>query len=206
MREITVYSFDELSEDAKEKAVAGIREKLAGDWWDSSDIEDISAVIVAALAQKFSTPGWDQYGVDDYPGIPAVSLEGWDLDRGQSIVLKGQLTRDNAPALPWVPGIGAVELDPKRDHTYLVIEEENPECTCPSALWLEGHLDDCPGELDNPATVEQRTALDQAVRDAMEDAWKAGYAESEYKTSDERAREWIEGNDPEFFEDGTLHT
>ncbi len=201
----TVYTLDELDPQVREKAVENVRNLLGGAWWDQSDDDDLARVIVYTLAEKFGTAGWDTSGVGDFPGIPGIKLDGWDMQRGQYIVLNGRLTRDNAPALPWVTGLGAVDLEAQRDHTYLSVENEDPECICPSALWAQGHQDCCPGAADNPATEDERAALIQAVREAMADAWKAAYAEMEYKTSTEYAEEDIDANDREFLADGTLY-
>lgn len=78
MQEITIrlFDFDELSEPAQARAVDAIREKLDGPWWDSSDIDDLTAVMTSTLAEKLGTPGWDSRGVADFPGIPGVRVVG----------------------------------------------------------------------------------------------------------------------------------
>lgn len=202
----TVYRFDELSEDAKAKALEKVREKLSGDWWDQSDNDDIAATMLHTLAAELRSPGWDTHGDDDFPGITGVTIEGWDVEARQSIAVNGQLTRDNAPALPWIDGIDAVELEAKRsDHTLYSLLETEPECTCPDTSWLAPHEPGCPFNAPNPATEAERIALEQAAREAVQAAWQAGYFEMEHKTSEEYAKGWIEANGAEFLEDGTLH-
>jgi len=200
---VTVYSFDELSADAQEKAVANIQEKLSGASWDSHDIEDISATMLYALAAAVRSPGWDTYGEGDFPGIDGVRLEGWDLEGGQSINVAGTLTRENAPALPWCAGIGSVNLEAKRDHTYITVEDTEPDCTCTDDVWLSEHDAGCPFTAPNPATAEQRDTLIEAVRDALRTAWQAGRDELEYKTGEEYARQ--QADDMEFTEDGRFY-
>ena len=212
MREIvthtTVYKLDELSDDAQQKAIDGIRERLGGAWWDSSDNDDIRDTMQYALAENFGTPGRQQYGIADYPGIPGVSIDGWDLDRGQSLVLAGTLDRANAPKLPWVDGIGAVKLEARRDHTYITVEDDEPECTCPDSTfgWPQLHQSGCPTVTPSSVTDAQRFGLKEAVLDVIRAAWRAGEQEMEYKTSSEYAREWIEANETEFTEDGSLYS
>lgn len=122
MHEITIqlFDFDELSEPAQARAVDAIRELLAGPWWDSGDIDDLTAVMTSTLAEKLGTPGWDSHGVADFPGIPDVRVVGWDISRGGSIAVTGILTRDNAPTLPWAESIDRVELTGHRSDTTTV--------------------------------------------------------------------------------------
>ena len=190
MREInpdsfTVYSLDELEPDARRKAIEGIAELLGGDWWDSSDIDDISDVIRYTLANKFGTPDHGKYGVGDFPGIDGVTLESWDLDRGSYVGLRGTLTRENAPALPWDDDIDSVSLTAGRDYTSISVE----------------FIDDAELTSDDAQIVSD--AMEQAVRDAMHEALRDGRAEMEYKTGEE----WAEqvASDREFHADGTLY-
>lgn len=185
---VTVYTFDELSEEAQEKAIEGIREKKSGPWWDSADNDTIGEDILYTFADKIGTPGREKFGVGDFPGITNVELRGWDLDRGQSVSFAGHLTRDNAPALPWVDGMDCVHLVHDRGYRHGI--------TC---TWDYGT------EVPDEAITAAEDAMEQAIRDAMSDAWKAGNDAMEYMTGEEAARDWIEGNEPEFTEDGELY-
>ncbi len=207
MRDVTtrVYRFDELTDTAKERAVDVIREKLGGDWWDSVDLDDVQDAMVYTLAEELRAPGWDTYGVGDFPGIDGVQVDGWDIERHQSLALSGTLTRDNAPALPWVDGIEQVELTGHRsDATSVNLVDADPECTCSPDTYLQPHDEGCPSLLDNPATEQQRVTLEEAVRDAIRAAWSAGESEGEYKSGEERAREVAD--DHEFTDEGELYT
>lgn len=179
MREITtkVYTFDELSEEAQAKAVEEVAGKLGGQWWDSHDDEQIAETLVYAFAEALGTPGRDAYGEGDFPGIPGMKLTGWDLGRGWRLVFAGLLDPDNAPALPWVQGIDEVVLS--RDGVRVIFDDEVP--------------------------TEAVGDMREAVGDAVHEAWKAGRDQMEYMASEERAREWIADNEPEFTEDGELH-
>jgi hypothetical protein len=202
----TVYALDELSPEARAKAVEDFAAKLGGEWWDSHDAERVSETIVYDLAARLEAPGWDRWGVGDFPGIDGVKLTGWDIERGQSVMFDGRLTRANAPALPWVEGIDAIELDAKRDYTSVSVEESEPVCTCTGDVsWLAPHLDDCPSNVPNPSTPEQHRTLVEAVKDAMHGAWKAGRDEGEYISSEENAVQCIEANEHRFLEDGSLY-
>ena len=195
------YRFDELTDAAKERAVQSLRERLSGAWWDSADTDDVTATMVYTLAEKLGAPGWDTYGVSDFPGIDGVEVDGWDIQRNQSLALSGKLDRDNAPALPWVDGIEYVELHGHRsDSKTVTLVDDEPECTCSPDHYLRPHDEGCPSLEDNPATDEQRSALESAVREAISDTWSAGESEGEYMSSEERAREVAD--DYEFTKDG----
>ncbi|MFC4859262.1 hypothetical protein [Actinophytocola glycyrrhizae] len=206
MQEITIqlFDFDELSEAAQERAVDAIREQLAGPWWDSGDIDDITAVMTSTLAEKLGTPGWDSYGVADFPGIPDVRVVGWDISRGGSIAVTGILTRDNAPALPWDEGIDRVELAGYRSDTTTVTPHDMVlDCTCTPGHYLLAHDEDCAALSCAPVTDEQRDDLEHAVRDALHDAWSAGGTEHDYKTGEQWAREVAANH--QFTEDGAFY-
>lgn len=186
----TVYTFAELSEEAQQKAITEIREKLDGPWWDSADTEALGEAIIYSFAHTVGTPKVSNYGSGDFPGIPAVKMQGWDVERGGALALDGYLDRDNAPSLPWVAGIIQVALTSRRsDHTSISIELTDLE------------EDEIP-----PADQAQQAAMDQAVRNAISAALTAGREELEYKTGEEYAREWAATNDhQEYNEDGTLY-
>jgi hypothetical protein len=202
---VTVFTFDELSSTAQEKALATIAAKLTGEWWDSHDLEDIGATMLYSLATSFTSSGWDTYGVGDFPGIDNLKIYEWDLDRGQRMVLKGTITAQNAPALPWVDAIESVSFQPYRDYHDVVIAEVEPDCACDHGGWLQNHEAGCPTTSYTGASVEQRQALEAAIADAIHTAWTAGRDEMEYKGSADNARQWIEGNGAEFHDDGSLY-
>lgn len=201
MREIkpesfTVYTLDELSPSAREKAISAIAEKLGGAWWDSADIDDISDMIRYTLANAFGVPGHDNYGEADFPGIPGVELDGWDLDRGGSVALRGTLTRENAPRLPWADGIVEVRLTTVRsgNYTSVDIETDEDELDPANELDLTVARERC-GELAD--------AMEEAIENAMHAALKSGREEMEYRTSVEYAEQEILANEREFLADGT---
>jgi hypothetical protein len=201
MRQITpdtfaVYQLDELEPDAREKAIEGIAEKLGGDWWDSNDIDDIASVMVYTLANEFGTPEHGKWGVADFPGIDGVTLESWDLDRGSYVGLRGTLTRENAPALPWADGVVEVGLTSRRDYTEIDVVTDEDELDPEQERDLTVVREECKALAD---------AVQAAVEAAMQAALRDGRAELEYKTGAEYAKGFIESNEYEFLEDGTLY-
>src|SRR5215207_1798093 len=196
MRKITpdefeVYTLDELEPRAREKAIEGIAAKLGGDWWDYDDIDNVSETIVYALATALGTPGREKWGEGDFPGIPGVKLEGWDLDRNDNLELRGTLDRENASALPWDDGVTDVVLTPTRwNGTEIEVR------------WDEGDRDP---DQERDLTVvreeckELADKVEEAVEDALHRAKQAGREQMEYISSEEAAIEYIERNEREFY-------
>jgi hypothetical protein len=198
----TVYEFSELSETAQTRAVEVIREKLGGAWWDQADNDDVAACMVYELAGLLHSPGYDTKGAADFPGIEGVSLDGWSVDRHQSLAVSGRLDRENAPALPWLSGLDHVTLIGHRQDSTTVDVVVNDECSC---LADDGdpHAEDCLAGVSLDLVGHED--LINAVRGALSKAWTAGEKEAEYKTSEAYARELIEANAYEFTEDGELY-
>ncbi len=189
MRDVTktVFTFDELDEAAQDRAVELIREKFAGDWWDSSDIDDIAAEIHLAFAEGLGSPGSSESGPADFDDIDGVTLEAWDTDH-LTVSFRGVLHRDNAPNLPWVEDINDVTLTGSRRQGSIYVNV--------------GEMGDGLRPLIDEFACEE---MRRAVQDLLDVAILAGRAEFEHKTSDEVARDWCENNESqEYEEDGTL--
>lgn len=182
-----VFTLDELTPEARLKAIANVTSLMAGDWWDEGDVEQVSKAIVYAFAEALMSPGWNRYDEGDFPGIDGVQLGGWDLDRADTVALDGTLTRQNAPALPWLDGIVEVRLEvaPRGGHTYIGVVVEHGETS-----------------LARGAVMLMRNA----VTDAMFAAKSAGRRQLEWLTSNERAEDDILANGREFTADGELYT
>jgi hypothetical protein len=177
------YSFDDLGDEAKERAIREITERLLGPWWDQHDNDRLLETIVYTLAQELKTPGWDVYGCGDFPGISGVGFTSWSIGSyDDQVTLNGRLTPENAPALPWTGDISAVHLgDPDLGQIYV----------CESQ--------------DHDADADAIEAIETAVRDAIATALKAGQEEYEYIGSREAVTELLTASDYEFYEDGTFY-
>jgi hypothetical protein len=191
MREVipdsfTVYTLDELSPAARESAIWNVGHLLTDVWWDAADNEEIEETIIYGLAQALGTPGWDEYGEADFPGIPGVTLQGWDLDRGDAVAFAGELNRENAPKLPWTDGLQGVHLQaaPRGEHTYVGIAVEDDEGGDPT---------------------DAMQAMSDAVVEAILQAKDAGLRQLDYLTSGQRAEEYALDNKREFTADGELY-
>jgi hypothetical protein len=148
------------------------------------------------LANKFGTPDHGKWGVSDFPGIDGVELKGWDLDRGSHLALRGTLTRENAPALPWEDGIIEVGLTGGHgDYTTIDVEVDDEEVDLLNLPDL-GH-----NRADRVWAITG--TMESAVEDAMHEAMRDGRAEMEHKTGPEWAEEVA--SDREFYADGSLY-
>lgn len=177
-----MYDFEELSEAAQSHAIAVIRDRLAGPWWDVDDIKAVYAVIVHALAQTLGTVGASASGTLEFAVISGVRVDGWNLDYQHSVAVSGILDRDNAAGLPWVDGLDHVELTSHRlDFTTVTVHDAAADCTCSSDHSLLPRDADCSSLASGPATDEQR--------DALCAAWTAGAREGERRTGEVWARE-----------------
>lgn len=175
----TLYTFGELTQQAQQKAVEDVRDKLNSDWWDEHSNQQLRETIVYCLADWLRSPGYDKYGEGDFPGIDGVELIGWDLERGESLEFKGKLDRDNAPFLPWIDGLHTVQLGEDGTHSSVYVEADE--------------------DIDT-------TLMRDAVDNAISAAWHAGRRQMDYMESEEHARDYIEGTEPEFTVDGNLYT
>jgi hypothetical protein len=179
-----IYSFDDLGDEAKERAIREMTERLLGPWWDQHDDDRLQETIVYTFAQELRTPGWDTYGCGDFPGISGVEFASWSIGSyDDQVIPKGRLTRENAPALPWTEHISAVELgEPGLGRIY---------------VWQS--------DAHQPGTgADAVEAIETAVRDAISAALKAGQEEYEYMGSREAVTDLITASDYEFYQDGSF--
>lgn len=181
-----VYELDELDPEARLAAIWNVRHQLTGPWWGETDIESIAEEIVYGIANQLASPGWNTFGAGDFPGIDGVQLVGWDVERDLSAQLDGTLTRENAPALPWIDEIHAVRLSsaPRGGHTFIEVVVEDVEAVEPDAM-----------------VSTMRDAVLAAIDYGLQD----GRAQLEYLTSDARAEEDALANGREFYADGRLY-
>lgn len=189
--ETTVYDVHELREhhpDGFERA----HDRFAEDYWRSGlGHEEVPEVLTYGIAGGFKTPGWDTYGQGDFPGIPGISIDEWDMEYGREYLrLEGTLCREDAPGLPWPEDcdrarFGRANRDWTGSHRELLLEDSYPE-------WIADE------EREDVQAFWAR--LDEIIADALLDARK----EVEYRQSEESFLEDALCNDWEFDEDGIL--
>lgn len=196
------YTLDQLDEGTRATAVEKVRDMLSGSF-DRNDIDNVKAAMLYKFAEIVKCPGWDTKGEGDFElpdAFPSVQIDGFDLERGQSIEVSGTLSRDNAPALPWIVTIDNVQMS-YRDGTQIYVHSDTPDCDCGASL-MEACAESCMSM--RGMSEEEEAAMENAVRSALQDAWQAGYAHEEYRTSEKGAREWAEANEVKFTHQGEM--
>ena len=108
--EVVRYSFEELSEEAKAKALEGERQDLA-EFCPTQLIEEQMQDKLWILIR----------GLDDTVAVPDnFKFEEWDVSphQGQDVRMNGTVTKAEAPLLPWPEGADSVTL--MNRHSQLV--------------------------------------------------------------------------------------
>lgn len=180
-----VFYLPELMPTAYSRAVDALVAARA-DLWEMpmGDIGMVAEDIMYALGQALGDPRVGDFGEGDYPGVDGLSVEGWSFENAPSVAVDGNLTRQNAPGLPWVPGIEEVWLVPEG-----IYRMNRTEIT----VWSP-----------NARGIEvQRKAMLEAVYAALAKAEQAGLAAVRYATSRAAVIADAEANELEFLHDGT---
>lgn len=192
VREIKWFTLAELKEfdDGGRAFEAACGAIVTAMWESGSTGESVAETILYAFAQQIGEPTVEKHGVGDYPGVPGVTLDGWDLERGSFLALRGTLTRDNAPALPWDEHndalIDHIDLRSVRDGTDVYVAESD-------AAW----------DVDVTVVRQSQDTLEQAVRDAIGAALSAGRLAAEDVEDEDYLLDLAEANEWEFTETGS---
>ena len=206
MRTITtnIYKFDELSEEAKERAIEEYRSDMTLDWQD-----DINATI-EAIAKAMNC----SYDYHSYDGISFhVSFSpcdfGYELSgvRAWAFIENNFITPNEKPKTYYLHGVihcdGRKNWSRKSKINYTLDD-------CP----FTGYIADCCfaeawEEWKKNFTIETKTHMGSTVEDFIklvaEKLSKEWTYDNEYQMSDEAITEVIEANDYEFLEDGTFY-
>lgn len=217
----TLYTFDELSEKAKEKARDWYREgALDYDWWEFiySDAATVGAILGLDLAQKpvKLMNGSTRYDTEIYfsgfyhQGSGSSYGARWDARNVQP----AQALADHAPQDKELARIHAVLLQ---------LAQENPELcatvTPKDDTWINVEVthgetrDEVVNNLDyQSAEYDRENAIDGERADALEEALKDFNhwiytqlrKEYEWQNADEQVDESIRANEYEFTEDGKI--
>ena len=194
-----LYTFDELSDEAKENALDYIRERY--DFaWDSDNAETVKAI-----AEKCGWE-WDWYSYDGIRYTISYDINDGDVEelsgaRAMAYISNNYIDRAAKPKYYWL------------NHVWHCDGRKNWERK--SKIWYR--IDDCPftgyyldycfaeawrdwkKNLSKYSTVKEFADL---VAEYLSRDWTA---DNEYQISDEGIREYIEANEYEFTEDGSLY-
>ena len=181
-REIDVYTFDELSPKAKERAITKYRESGAA--WDSSDTEMLRETFVDQLDEK-GLPSEDVRWRLSYSQGDGVAFYGqFDLEK----YLRVNKLKSKFPALSKVADNIEANIEKVGPHMY---DHWNT-----MRVYFTPQVD---------LTDRQQTELD-SLEDAIKDQIKAvsreleklGYADIEYREGDQQIAEILKENNYEF--------
>lgn len=192
-KEITLYTFDELSDDAKEKALEHFRTvNVDFEWWDAvyDDAERIGAILGVEIDRIYFSGFWSQG-------------DGACFD-GSYCYAKGSCKeiRSYAPLDTELHEIADRLFDAQRPNFYGVMawakhsgRYYHEMCT---GIRVEHNY--------NSVTVDDRTAenVKESLRDFMRWIYRSLEREFEWRTSDEAVTEFIQANEYEFTQKGEV--
>lgn len=174
-REYTVFKFDELSKEAKEKALEAYRDINVDfpEWWDflkDDFVEDLAKIGIDAKGAKFY----------------------WDLDRSRTFYLEKERVSDperlRKAARVTFKMLGAKDLaDWESDFAGIRVETAH-------------HRGSYATNSIEPDTEDH--LLTAYLRGMLEAFWKRLYDDYQYRTGDEAVAEAIVANDLDFSSDG----
>lgn len=208
IKQTTVYKYDELSDDAKERARDWYRESMAGDTYAAESVtEDFADVLKAAgfaVSKRRGTQSelalyWDTNpiggGFDAYWSAQRVDVAPVIADRPVTYTDgdgKVQTCKSNARLVPILERIAKLAAD--HPHSYGSVNTSTRymllECT-----WDVGDET----EETNPDDVEE---FESICQDLAHYLGRAVSDEFDYQNSDAAVAESIEANEYEFTEEG----
>lgn len=198
----TVYQYDELTEDAKDRARQWYREASSGDFVEyqaDSVLEDAVRLgnMIGLTFQTRTVPLMNGTTRQD-------PIFYWDLGRGSFLVFGGNYA--------YRPGaVAAVKTEAPQDTDLHAIAETLQAIQRPAFYRLQASIGMRRGEYfdvdversdDVAPTDEQTETIVQAVKDFASWVWGNLQKEAEYQESDDVVDENIRANEYEFTEDG----
>lgn len=187
--EYIAYDYNELSEEAKQKAI----EELEGinvdhEWWDYDGHLDLSAKEMAA--RHITMPEYPSSGIFSHKHLY------FDLDRGQSIEFDGLTVNDDNVFRKFLRI--SKQLWDNCDYSFSQPSHSRFNANN-TKLVIE--------PIDGDFTEKQQVIVDRAIKifsDKVFEAWVNLRNNYEYQMSREAIEETIEANEYKFFEDGRM--
>jgi hypothetical protein len=205
---ITIYTFDELSDAAKERARQWWREGHdQAEWWDAvyEEAARMADMLGIDLKQK---PVKLMNGSTRYD--PAIYFSGFS-SQGDGACFEGtyryqkgsvKAITTEAPTDERLQGIARGLADLQRAHGYTITARVDQrghyshEYSTEIQVWQ--------GRNEEPADTETDKAITEALREFMRWIYRQLEAEYEYQTSDEQVDDNIRANEYEFDGDGGI--
>ena len=202
VHEVKTYSFEELSEEAKQKALKDLRETECQceppwateyrDTWDALEkLFNVSAEYDRGVSVSFRKWYYDQ--PREFTGARAMAYL-WN-NYGNDI-FKGKFY---STAGTWKDG----KYSYKKRYSKCILDFDCPLTgVCYDMDALDGMVNFMRGKMS--AWEYKNTSVEDLVCGCFEDLAKAWDNENEYRLSDEGLKELIEANDWEYLEDGRM--
>ena len=219
-KEIQIYSYDELSKEAKKRALEAAREYFAWHDTDSQNLSDFFKERLDEVGLPNDKVWWDLgysqgsgvsfYGtvdLDEYLKKNGLVEQYGDLAEVADVRIEGENHRFRGPKSMDVE----VELTTNEEDVYRAKYGKDLEERRRRSLkdWRPHEGPDpwvlASAELKRLETLTERLKahLEDHVEDMAREFAKAGYAEIEYQGSEENLVDLIEANEWEFLEDGS---
>lgn len=196
IKKIKVYQYDELSDEAKEKALESLYDiNVDYAWWDFDGLTGLSEEEMK------------EAGIDHYPdeGIFGYEDKYFSIDREWYLDLKDCFVPDRKLFLKWL-GIPQ-ELHERTSYSIYTPSGRNKSTVI--KIELEPKYIEVNGEYETkvPITTEESdiiTRAEQKFHNKIQDCLHLLRKDYEYRTSKEAIEETIRINEYEFTEDGRL--
>ena len=205
---ITVYKFNELSPEAKRKALADhIHINTDYEWWDGIEtlLEPTNEKLKAAMSDE-------QYASFVEKGRCFFEYSGFyfDLGRGESLEFKDLALKDPHHEAVFLEMLGL----PGELIDFVDMKFSNDGCrNSSSTLEIEFNGDPCGAEGGGYACDECEAKYQGKIDDAVDgfkemvrSAWRDLQSDYEYRISDEAIKESLVVNEYEFTADGVLYS
>lgn len=193
----TLYTFDELSEEAKEKAISDNRDINVGDdyWYECiyEDAKTIASLMGITIERIYFRGFWSQGDGACFEGY--YSYEKGGVKKVKEHAPKDEELHRIAKELQNIQKRYFYGIHAKVRQSGHYMHER---CT---NFTIEFNEHPNGGYWEN--TIEAENELAETLRDFMKWIYKALEAEYNYQTSDEQIAEYLEGNQIEFLEDGS---
>lgn len=212
----TLYTYDELSEDAKRRARDWCSQ-LNGEHWDGADMYDDFVQVAKCLGVTFDTrtetyyrPG-DQTPHKSAPK-PCIWWSGFS-SQGDGACFEGRYDF-RADSVAAIKEYAPTDVELHQIAAGLAELQTQYDCTLSARVKHAGHYyhkycteiewtaQTADGNDDRDVTADDQKAGSALLRDFMQWMYDALEKEYTYQTSDACAEETIKGNDWEFTEDG----
>ena len=201
--EHTVFTFDELSEKAQDKAIEdNYNWNVDDNFWHECVIDDckeLGKLFGIDIDNIYFSGFWSQGDGACFEGDYSYAKQG--LKKVQEYAPQDNDLHSIVKALQDLQKVNFYRLSAHVKHKGHYHHEM---CTIIDVDYMD-YNDDCPAEYWNYRDNKPDEALSELLRDFMRWIYKRLEADYDYLTSKEAIKESFESNETQFNEDGTIH-